>query len=371
MTTPRETVEGVLALMEQRRADLERLEDANVAMKNILDSLGNDADADMAALRAIDWGDGPAPAPDPPPPPVQALIGSGYNTVDNDVSINDVPGVEKWRKRPMSAYLVLQWGHKGWDVFRAAYTKPGWPPYKQIPILAKNKIIPVMRIPFLVDDGNDLNAAMRGDYDRYHIPCADWIASFDWQTEIVVSGNKECDQKGLPYYYGDTPAQRAKWWQATARIANIYADRIGAKHPGKVRFAFCVTKRTPEAEWQAAIPDLSLVKCPIIKAPDIYLNQPGIDTAASFKDNVLRFAEPKIEWAKKNGLQFGIPEWAITKMDQPGNVQRWLDYLYALGPAFIRFEHYYGTGPAHALYGKTPYPKSAAAYVEWMQGRQS
>lgn len=66
MTTPRETVEGVLALMEQRRADLERLEDANVAMKNILDSLGNDSDADMATLRAIDWGDQPPP---PPPPP--------------------------------------------------------------------------------------------------------------------------------------------------------------------------------------------------------------------------------------------------------------------------------------------------------------
>jgi hypothetical protein len=103
---------------------------------------------------------------------------------------------------------------------------------------------------------------------------------------------------------------------------------------------------------------------------DAYLNKPYDDTPAGYADHTMRFLDPKLEYADKNGLQVAFSEWAITAVDQPGNVRRHLETFEGLhkagklAPRALFRQH-----PGTRVFGKTQLPRSSAAYVDWWKGR--
>lgn len=367
MTTPQETIAGVIALMEQRRAELENLETVFASVKNITDGIGNDIDADVATLQAIDWGDGPPPPPPPPPP--TSLRADGYNPDNGPAGVDSADQIGQWRGHPLGAYNVFQYGHLSREKFVDSYTKPGWTPSRTVPILAHRGLLPVLTIPGSVGDQKpDVSYASiaAGALDTIHRGNAQFIAACGpWQTDVALRIARECDTKGS-WYYGDTPAQRASWRKAVAHLFNdVYAPAIG----DPAVLVFCVTKRATDKDWQQAIPAGDVHR--LVLSVDAYLNKPYVDTDAGFKDNWLRFVEPKVDWAVGKGLQVAFSEYAVTDEEQPANMQRLLSFFDGLHrDGRLHHAHYFGTGPAHSLWKQTKFPKTAAAYKEFWSGRQ-
>jgi hypothetical protein len=328
-----------------------------------LDSAARGLDQAAAALRAIPWDVVVDP---PPPPPPDKLRRSGYNTGNGDVAIDDMDKVAGWRGKAIGAYSVFNWGHRGKDEFVASYTKPGWTPHRAIPILSHRGVMPVCTIPGAVEDAKDMQAIASGALDDMHRGCAEWLAAQPWQTEVALRISRECNDAGQPFFYGATPAARAVWRKAHARLFGLYAKALG----DRARFVFCIMKRTTEAEWTQAIPLDDIPRDKLVLSVDAYLNKPYDDTPAGYADHTMRFVDPKLDYADKNGLQVAFSEWAVTDVDQPGNLQRHLETFEGLRRAGkLNHEHYFGSGNPHSLWGNTKLPKSAAAYVEWWKGR--
>jgi hypothetical protein len=368
MTTPRDTVDGVVALMQQRVEEVGRLQAAAQSFQNITESLLGEAQTDLATLQGIDWGTvNPAPRPDPgPDPQPTSLRASGYNTGNGDTAIDDADKVAAWRNQPLGAYSVFNWGHRGKDEFLASYTKPGWTPYRAIPILSHRGVMPVCTIPGAVEDAKDMQAIANGALDDMHRGCARWLASQPWRTDVALRISRECNDAGQPFYYGATPAARAVWRKAHVRIFGIYAQEIG----DRAKFVFCIMKRTDEKEWTQAIPLDDFPRDKLILSVDAYLNKPYDDTPAGYAEHTMKFLDPKLAWAEDKGVKVAFSEWAVTAVDQPGNIRRHLDTFEGLRKAGrLHHEHYFGSTDQHAIFGKTKLPKSAAAYAEWFKGR--
>jgi hypothetical protein len=78
VTSPKDTIEGVIALMEQRVEEVGRLQGAARSLNNIIESIVGEAKTDLETLKGIEWeggtepGPGPAPGPGPEPEPEPA-----------------------------------------------------------------------------------------------------------------------------------------------------------------------------------------------------------------------------------------------------------------------------------------------------------
>jgi hypothetical protein len=303
MTTPRDTVDGVVALMQQRVEEVGRLQAAAQSFQNITESLLGEAQTDLATLQGIDWGTvNPAPRPDPgPDPQPTSLRASGYNT-------------------------------------------------GAIPILSHRGIMPVCTIPGAVEDAKDMQAIANGALDDMHRGCARWLASQPWRTDVALRISRECNDAGQPFYYGATPAARAVWRKAHVRIFGIYAQEIG----DRAKFVFCIMKRTDEKEWTQAIPLDDFPRDKLILSVDAYLNKPYDDTPAGYAEHTMKFLDPKLAWAEDKGVKVAFSEWAVTAVDQPGNIRRHLDTFEGLRKAGrLHHEHYFGSTDQHAIFGKT------------------
>lgn len=332
-----------------------------------LDSAARGLDQAAAALRAIPWGVDPPPPP-PPPPPVTSLA-SGYNPDNSPNGIDSAGAIGAWRGAALSAYNVFQYGHKSRQAFADSISKPGWTPFRTVPILAHTGVLPILTIPGSVGDtAPDIpySAVANGALDAEHRANAQFIAaSGPWRTDVALRFARECDTLGS-WYYGDTPAERAQWARA---IAHLFNDLYAPVLPRAV-LVVCVTKRGDDTRLAEVLAALDVPKVKLVVSIDAYWNKPYVDTPQGFADNWRRFVDPKVDQALKLGAKVAFSEYAVTDVDQPGNVQRGHEYLAALArDGKLHHCHYFGNTDKHALYGQTKFPKSAAAYREWWKGR--